>query len=372
MAHPVLDMRLDESMPRELLLRRHADFLSAYEKNDDCTLDYLKLSGVFWTLTALDLLGELHNIDREAVLNLVVSCQQADGGLSPAPRHDSHLLSTLSGIQILALFGRMDMLNVDGATRFILSLQQPDGSFCGDQWGEIDTRFSFCAIASLHLMGRLDECADSGRLNVEACASYLERCQNLDGGFGTKPGSESHAGQTYCVLGALAILRELRRLDLDRAAWWLAERQLPSGGLNGRPEKKPDVCYSWWTLASLTILGRLTWIDEKKLTHFILASQDSETGGIADRPGDIADPFHTLFGLAGLSLIAHYDNPSSHTCPNGCGKNGDLTTIDEINVEEFVADAISLAKTRLRPINPIFCMPQYVIERMGLRLQMIN
>ncbi|OON13515.1 prenyltransferase and squalene oxidase repeat-containing domain protein [Opisthorchis viverrini] len=123
MAHPVLDMRLDESMPRELILRRHADFLSAYEKNDDCTLDYLKLSGVFWTLTALDLLGELHNIDREAVLNLVVSCQQADGGLSPAPRHDSHLLSTLSGIQILALFGRMDMLNVDGATRFILSLQ---------------------------------------------------------------------------------------------------------------------------------------------------------------------------------------------------------------------------------------------------------
>ncbi|VDQ17371.1 unnamed protein product [Trichobilharzia regenti] len=82
-------------------------------------------------------------------------------------------------------------------------------------------------------------------IDIEACATYLEQCQNLDGCFGTQPGSESHAGQAYCVVGALAILRRLRRLNIDRAAWWLAERQLPSGGLNGRPEKQPDVCYSW-------------------------------------------------------------------------------------------------------------------------------
>lgn len=82
-------------------------------------------------------------------------------------------------------------------------------------------------------------------IDIEACASYLEKCQNLDGCFGTRPGSESHAGQAYCVVGALAILRQLHRLNIDRAAWWLAERQLPSGGLNGRPEKHPDVCYSW-------------------------------------------------------------------------------------------------------------------------------
>lgn len=30
-------------------------------------------------------------------------------------------------------------------------------------------------------------------------------------------------------------------VDVPTLAWWLAERQLPSGGLNGRPEKLPDV-----------------------------------------------------------------------------------------------------------------------------------
>ncbi|KAA0198235.1 Rab geranylgeranyltransferase beta subunit [Fasciolopsis buskii] len=367
MAHPIIDSKLDASMPATLLSRQHAAFLAAYEKKDDCTLDYLKLSGIFWTLTALDLIGELDLIDRDKVVDLVLSCQQPDGGLSPAPGHDSHLLSTLSGIQILALFDCVHKLNCNAMVRFILKLQQSDGSFCGDEWGEIDTRFTFCALASLSLLGRLDECVQSGHLNAEECASYLERCQNLDGGFGTQPGSESHAGQAYCVLGALSLLHGLRRLNLERAAWWLAERQLPSGGLNGRPEKKPDVCYSWWALASLTILGRLTWIDDRKLTRFILASQDPETGGIADRPGDMPDPFHTLFGLAGLSLIAQAGR-EAQALTSGL-TNG---SADETESQDIIEAALLEVKVRLKPINPVFCMPQYIIDRMHLNVQLIQ
>lgn len=67
-------------------------------------------------------------------------------------------------------------------------------------------------------------------------------------------------------------------VDRNTLAWWLAERQLPSGGLNGRPEKLPDVCYSWWVLSSMTILGKLHWIDAEKLKNFIYACQDIETG----------------------------------------------------------------------------------------------
>ena len=36
-------------------------------------------------------------------------------------------------------------------------------------------------------------------------------------------------------------------IDADLLGWWLAERQLKSGGLNGRPEKLPDVCYRFET-----------------------------------------------------------------------------------------------------------------------------
>ena len=106
----------------------------------------------------------------------------------------------------------------------------------------------------------------------------------------------------FCCVGALAILKRLDLVDVKNLAWWLCERQLPNGGLNGRPEKKEDVCYSWWVLSCLDILGKTGYIQSDKLISFILESQD-EAGGIADRPQDLPDVFHTLFGIAGLSLL---------------------------------------------------------------------
>ena len=86
---------------------------------------------------------------------------------------------------------------------------------------------------------------------------------------------------------------------------WLCERQLPSGGLNGRPEKLEDVCYSWWVLSPLAMIGRLGWVDADGLVKFILGCQDPDVGGIADRPDDKGDVFHTVFGIAGLSLLGY-------------------------------------------------------------------
>lgn len=34
-------------------------------------------------------------------------------------------------------------------------------------------------------------------------------------------------------------------------------------------------------------------------------SQDEDDGGISDRPDDMADVYHTFFGIAGLSLMGY-------------------------------------------------------------------
>lgn len=61
--------------------------------------------------------------------------------------------------------------------------------------------------------------------------------------------------------------------DLELAVEWLVLRQLPAGGFNGRPEKLEDVCYSWWVLASIAMLGSVDCIDRERLTDFILQCQ---------------------------------------------------------------------------------------------------
>ena len=45
-----------------------------------------------------------------------------------------------------------------------------------------------------------------------------------------------------CV-AALALLNRLDLVDRDLTGAWLSERQLPNGGLNGRPEKLEDVSH---------------------------------------------------------------------------------------------------------------------------------
>lgn len=51
----------------------------------------------------------------------------------------------------------------------------------------------------INLQKRLDA------INTDKAVEFVMRCQNVDGGFGTRPGSESHAGQIYCCVGLLSI-----------------------------------------------------------------------------------------------------------------------------------------------------------------------
>lgn len=270
--------------------------------------EYMRMSGVYWSLAAMRLLGRDLDVDMDgaAVAAWVLDCQHAGGGFGGGSGHDPHLLYTLSALQVLALLGRVGDCDAGAAVQYVASLQQEDGSFFGDEWGEVDTRFSYCALSCLAILGRLrDDCP----VNLLKAVDFVDACRNFDGGYGAVPGAESHAGQIFCCVGALAIAKRLDLVDRPLLCWWLAERQCDSGGLNGRPEKQADVCYSWWILSSLAILGATAWIDKKALGAFVAACQDGDDGGIADRPGNRADVFHTFFGIGGLSLLGALDAP---------------------------------------------------------------
>ena len=78
------------------------------------------------------------------------------------------------------------------------SLPHPSNIFPPFLSGEVDTRFSFCALASLTLLGQL------GAVDVPKAVQFVLSCMNFDGGFGSMPGSESHAGQVRCCESILS------------------------------------------------------------------------------------------------------------------------------------------------------------------------
>ncbi|KAI3991027.1 hypothetical protein MKX01_016568, partial [Papaver californicum] len=222
----------------ELAAEKHVQYIISIEKKKDSyeavLMEHLRMSGAYWGLTTLDLLGKLGVVDRDEIVSWVMQCQHESGGFAGNIGHDPHMLYTLSAVQVLALLDKLDVLDIDKISNYIAGLQNEDGSFAGDIWGEIDTRFSYIAISCLALFRRLD------KINVEKAVGYIVSCKNLDGGFGCTPGGESHAGQIFCCVGALAITGSLHHIDKDLLGWWLCERQVKSGGLNGRPEKLPD------------------------------------------------------------------------------------------------------------------------------------
>lgn len=55
-------------------------------------------------------------------------------------------------IQILSIYDSLNEIDLEAVAKYVSGLQQPDGSFFGDKWGEVDTRFSFCAVAILSLI----------------------------------------------------------------------------------------------------------------------------------------------------------------------------------------------------------------------------
>lgn len=72
--------------------------------------EHLRLSGLYWGLTALHLLRRPDALPRDGVLDFVFSCLHDNGGFGAAPGHDPHMLYTVSGVQIIATLDAFDDL----------------------------------------------------------------------------------------------------------------------------------------------------------------------------------------------------------------------------------------------------------------------
>ena len=72
--------------------------------------EHLRLNGVYWGLTALHLLNHPEGLPRDETVRFVLSCQNADGGFGAAPGHDSHMLYSVSAVQILATIDALQEL----------------------------------------------------------------------------------------------------------------------------------------------------------------------------------------------------------------------------------------------------------------------
>lgn len=63
--------------------------------------EFLRMSGIYWGMTGLDIMGQLDRLDKQSIIDFIKICQcPVSGGIAACEGHDPHLLYTLSAIQV--------------------------------------------------------------------------------------------------------------------------------------------------------------------------------------------------------------------------------------------------------------------------------
>jgi geranylgeranyl transferase type-2 subunit beta len=75
--------------------------------------EHLRLQGIYWGITALDLMGRIEALPRDELIKYVVACQHESGGFGGHIGHDPHIQNTLSAVQVLATLNALDSIDTD-------------------------------------------------------------------------------------------------------------------------------------------------------------------------------------------------------------------------------------------------------------------
>jgi geranylgeranyl transferase type-1 subunit beta len=283
--------------------------------------DTMRLTVAFFAISGLDLLNALDmpRDEKDAIIDWIYSLEvrlPQDAKQQPLPRvagfrgspangtgHSldcGHLAMTYSALASLLILGD-DLSRVDkqGILRSLRDLQLPSGSFNATYGSESDMRFVFCATTICYIL------RDWSGMNTENAVTFIKNSWSYEGAFGQGPGLEAHGGSTFCAVASLILMDKLNDTlsvgQISRLKRWCLLKQVD--GFQGRPNKPPDTCYSFWIGATLQMLGAYNFVNSEDNLDFVLSTQDRLMGGLAKYPDGYPDALHTYLGIAGLSLI---------------------------------------------------------------------
>lgn len=357
---------------------------------DYIELDTQRIVLLYFCVLGLDVLGalsELTCLEKESIIGFVTNnklkveyngvCTQGFVGsqfLGPVSNHltdceyvvnnkavyiHHHLAMTYSALAILAALEHpVPVTMTEDILRNIPLCQAEDGSFSiSPNASECDMRFVYCACVITSMIKAGSSGFEwSSVFNIDSMCSYVKKCYTYEGGFSLYPGGEAVGGATYCAIASLVLTDTLASTlspgEIKQLIHWLVHRQVH--GYNGRTNKPPDSCYSFWIGASLSLLGQFSLTDVESTRSFLVNSCQFEINlnidpraidvnapsdsikyctrcGFCKVPQCPPDVLHTFYSLEWLSMSAAHGDSDR--------RNSDSGVIEEIQ--------------KLRPVDPV-------------------
>ncbi|RAL09466.1 protein geranylgeranyltransferase type I subunit CDC43 [Aspergillus homomorphus CBS 101889] len=208
----------------------------------------------------------LRDIDVTKLATFVQACQAYDGGMGEAPFCEAHSGHTYCAIGTLSFLSRMV------TNQHLPAVLSPGAT-------EFETLVRWLVSRQTAELGEVEEDFDEGDEQIE-----ISQCH--------KP------------LPTVAV----EEADLDAEVDELPALLLPTeaslrwAGFNGRCNKYADTCYSFWNLATLVMVDRLSLVDADRNHRYLLDKTQHIIGGFGKGVGEPPDLLHSYFGLVALAF----------------------------------------------------------------------
>ncbi|EEC43233.1 predicted protein, partial [Phaeodactylum tricornutum CCAP 1055/1] len=306
-----------------LLREKHVQYLQqVWTKGELLGSSFVSLDAsrtwmLYWALHASDLMGHRPSVNERSSGNdsedpqaILPSPGATLGGFGGGPGQMPHAATTYAAVLALNHAVSESAMKLLQRIRlpvysWMLSLQEPDGSFRMQHDGEIDVRATYCVLAVAKLLNIC--CTET--LGSNKVVESVVRCQTFEGGFGGEPWTEAHGGYTFCAVAALQLLNRVDAANVPALTRWLTAQQCGfEGGFQGRTNKLVDGCYSFWQGGAASIVSAFLLFDQGMLQRYVLLCAQNVTGGLRDKPSARRDFYHSCYNISGLSVAQQVDS----------------------------------------------------------------
>jgi protein farnesyltransferase subunit beta len=220
------------------------------------------------------------SIDRKAMWHYLGRMKQADGGFTMSPGGEEDIRGAFCALVVMSLLNLPLELPPDapareqGFTHFLDKLgdwisrcQNYEGGISAAPRNESHGAYAFCGLGCLAIMGPPKETLHK-YLNVPLLVHWLSSRQcTPEGGYNGRTNKLVDGCYSHWIGGCWAIVEAAAGSDLwDRSAlarYILSAAQAKKGGLQDKPGKRPDAYHSCYNLAGLSAAQYKYVFDEK-------------------------------------------------------------------------------------------------------------
>ncbi len=228
-----MDGPLEENFPEDISLTLQFKTRRTYlEPRNYDTGEFFDMASLWNVVEAVQIMNG--KVENAGEIKEYINNRQAENGgfddmLGEGTNPDkakTHLIVTHDAVMALSTLG-FDIPNKKQLINWIQTCQTSEGGF---RWSpdnestsnQADVWYTFAAVRLLKILGEKPK-------NYQACLNWLNSLQNIDGGFGDRPGWNSRIYSTYYAVHAIQMLTGNVKSGIEKKKVQFKKKEIPEG-----------------------------------------------------------------------------------------------------------------------------------------------